>query len=227
MNIANTIRTSANKLLSGTGKMAQGNLSTWAKMLQGFTGKTASSTQMGYVKSTALKNAEAVYNSWKNSMPKAPTLSYTSQINSLISKLSGRKFTYDHTTDPAYISGRDTLMEQGRIAMEDTAGSAAAKTGGYSNSYAVSAANQAYNNYASQVGELIPELYEAAYDRYRDETEELYDRIEVLSSLNDAEWERYTDALSSYYDEGKILQDELERISDDDFNRYKLLINKD
>ena len=177
-----------------------------------------------YVKSSERINAENAYNAWKKAMPKAPKLSYTSGINELLSTLEGRRFYYDHTTDPAYIAEKNSLMEQGRLAMEDTVGTASAKTGGYSNSYAVSAANQAYNNYVAEIGEVIPELYEAAYNRYKDETDELYDRIELLSSLNDDEWSRYSDVLSAYYDEGKLLMDEMERVTDADLARYKLLV---
>lgn len=178
-----------------------------------------------YVKSSGRTSAEKAYAEWKSSMPAAPKLSYTSEINSLLETLAGRSFSYDHTTDPAYIAEKNALSEQGRLAMEDTLGAANAKTGGYTNSYAVSSANQAYNNYVSKIGDVIPELYESAYNRYTDETDELYDRVKLLSSLNDDEWSRYSDALSAYYDEGKLLLDELERATDTDLAYYKLLVS--
>ena len=182
-------------------------------------------TLPSYVKSSAVTNAEKAYNNWKNSIPTAPKDSYSAQINKLLNTISGRKFTYDHTTDPTYIARENEYKRQGRLAMEDTVGVASAKTGGYSNSYAVSAAGQAYNNYVAQIGDVIPELYEAAYNRYRDETEELYDRVELLSGLSDKEWERYGDVLASYYDEGKMLADELDRVSKLDYDFYKVLVS--
>lgn len=178
-----------------------------------------------YVKSSAVVNAEKAYKEWKNSMPTAPKDTYSEKINTLLDTISGREFTYDHTTDPTYIARENEYKRQGRLAMEDTLGVSTAKTGGYSNSYAVSAANQAYNNYVAQIGDVIPELYEAAYNRYRDETEDLYDRAELLMTLSDKEWERYGDILDSYYEEGRMLSSELDRASGLDFDLYKLLVS--
>lgn len=231
INISNILKNSIGNLFNTTTAASNfvANVGKGAKKFDNKIEKNAGKKKGGgvlpaYVKSSAQISAEKAYSDWKKSMPKAPKLSYTSGINDLISKLSGRKFSYDHTTDPAYIAYKNAYTEQGRLAMEDTVGVASANTGGYSNSYAVSAANQAYNNYVSKVGEVIPELYEAAYNRYKDETDELYDRIELLSSLNDDEWSRYSDVLSAYYDEGNLLMDELDRATDADLDRYKLLV---
>ena len=228
VNVTEILKKSINNLLVGAANVSfVGNTvgSAADKLLKPKKNSGKGTTLLpAYVKSSAQVNAEKAYRDWKSSMPKAPKLSYTAGINELLSKLSGRKFSYDHNADPAYIAHKNAYTEQGRLAMEDTVGIASAHTGGYTTSYAVSAANQAYNNYVSKVGEVIPELYEAAYNRYNDETEELYDRIELLSSLNDDEWSRYSDVLSSYYDEGKILMDELERVTNEDLSRYKLLV---
>lgn len=173
-----------------------------------------------YVKSSSVKGAESAYKEWKSKMPAAPKLTYTDEINKLTAALGDRKFSYTHLTDPAYIAQKNALTEQGRLAMEDTAGIASAASGGYANSYAASAANQAYNSYIKEVQNVIPELYDAAYNRYRDETEALYDRIDLLTKLDNEEWSRYGDVLDAYYDEGKLLLDELSQVWNADYKQY-------
>lgn len=58
--------------------------------------------------------------------------------------------------------------------MEDTVGNASMLTGGYANSYAVTAGQQAYDSYMSKLNDKIPELEQRAYERYRDEEDSAY-----------------------------------------------------
>ena len=83
-------------------------------------------------------------------------------------------FSYDPTQDSLYQQYREQYLNLGRLAMEDTMGKAAALTGGYGNSYAQTAGQQSYEAYMQQLGSVIPELYDRAYDRYTAEGEALY-----------------------------------------------------
>lgn len=82
--------------------------------------------------------------------------------------------------------------------MKDTMGQAAALTGGYGSSYAESAAQQQYDAYLQQLGDIVPELYTLAYSRYQDEGDALQERYDMLSGLRDREYGEYTDALDRY-----------------------------
>lgn len=77
-------------------------------------------------------------------------------------------FRYDPETDPVYAAYAARYRTEGRAAMEDTLGRAAALTGGYGSTYAESAAQQAYGTYLSRLNDVLPELYGAAYKRHRD-----------------------------------------------------------
>jgi guanine deaminase len=57
-------------------------------------------------------------------------------------------------------------MQQGQQAMRDTMGQAAALTGGYGNTYAQQAGEQAYAAYLSRLNDVLPELYGEAYNRF-------------------------------------------------------------
>ena len=69
-------------------------------------------------------------------------------------------------SDALYQQYRDLYTQQGQMAMMDTMGQAAAMTGGYGNSYAQTAGQQMYNQYLGKLNEVVPELYQQAYNRY-------------------------------------------------------------
>ena len=75
-------------------------------------------------------------------------------------QIMGREpFKYDVNTDELYKQYMDKYSALGKKAMEDTIGKSTALTGGYANSYAQVAGQQAYNDYMSKASDMIPELY--------------------------------------------------------------------
>ena len=86
-------------------------------------------------------------------------------------------FSYDVAKDPLYQQYKKQYTDLGKLAMEDTTGQAAALTGGYGNSYAQTVGQQTYNRYMQQLSAAVPELYNAAYNRYQAEGEALYNDI--------------------------------------------------
>ena len=52
-------------------------------------------------------------------------------------------------------------VKNGKKAMLDTIANATALTGGYANSYAVSAGNQSYNDYLNNLNEIALDLYDS------------------------------------------------------------------
>lgn len=110
---------------------------------------------------------------------------YGSQYDSMINDLTNRQaFSYDPNTDPVYQAYKKQYAREGQRATQDTMASAAGMTGGVPSSYAVSAAQQAGNYYASQMSDKLPELYNQAYNRY---LQEYQNQISALSAVNNAE----------------------------------------
>lgn len=97
--------------------------------------------------------------------------------------LNQEDFQYDLNGDALYRQYKDRYMEMGKAAMQDTMGQAAALTGGYGSSYAQSVGQQAYNSYLQQLGDVVPELYQLAYDRYRDKGDRLYKSYQSWAQL--------------------------------------------
>ena len=167
-----------------------------------------------------VNGAKGKYEAWEAKRPASYTEKYEKEIKSLLSDLSGMSFDYDIENDPVFRLSRDEAVRRGRLAMEDAIGKASALSGGYANSYAASAGQQAFANETSGITEMIPELYEAAYDRYESERDSLSESIKLLSSLEDKEFSRYADMMKQYFDEGELLFDNYSTLSKEEYDRY-------
>jgi murein DD-endopeptidase MepM/ murein hydrolase activator NlpD len=99
--------------------------------------------------------------------PEGVDPSYWATLQEAMNKILNREdFSYDLNGDALYQQYKDRYIQQGKMAMQDTMGQAAALTGGYGNSYASTAGNQAYQGYLQGLNDVIPELQQIAYDRY-------------------------------------------------------------
>lgn len=96
-------------------------------------------------------------------------------------------FRFSPASDPAYTAQRDALLLGGERAMRDTVARAAAATGGYGNSFAVSAGEEAYRKGIAGLSDVIPALYDLAFSRYKAEGDALYDRMRVVNQMADDE----------------------------------------
>lgn len=113
---------------------------------------------------------------------------YAGQLQSLLNQILNRpNFEYDLNADMLYQQYRDQYQRAGRQAMADTMGQAATMTGGYGNSYAASAGNQAYQQYLTQLNNIVPDLYDRAYKRYNQEYSDLMNQYSLLMNAQQYE----------------------------------------
>ena len=120
--------------------------------------------------------------------------SYDGEIQRLYEQIVSRPaFRYDPGSDPLYRSYRDQMVSEGSRAMRDTVGQAAALTGGYGSSYAESVGQQQYGLYLQKLGQAMPELYKAAFDRYSAEGDALRADFDMAKGLADSEYGRRRD----------------------------------
>ena len=130
---------------------------------------------------------------------------YEDQISSILDNIMNRpKFSYtseDMVNDDLYKMYRDQYMRQGNLAMRDTMGNAAALTGGYGNTYASAAGQQAYDNYVAQLNNKALDFYDRAYQRYADEGQNLYNQMNVVTGLDNTDYQRYRDGVNDVYNE--------------------------
>lgn len=130
---------------------------------------------------------------------------YENQISDILDNILNRpKFSYtseDMTNDDLYKMYRDQYMRQGNLAMRDTMGNAASLTGGYGNTYASAAGQQAYDNYVSMLNDKVLDFYDRAYQRYNDEGQNLYNQMNVVTGLDNTDYQRHRDTVSDYYND--------------------------
>jgi len=81
----------------------------------------------------------------------------------------GSGFNYDVYSDPQYQAYRKEYLRNANRATADALGQYAASTAGRASSYAVNAATQAGDYYATQLADQVPTLYQNAYSKYATE----------------------------------------------------------
>lgn len=136
-------------------------------------------------------NAEGAYNThFNNGFAYSKDTTFKDTMDRILNR---EKFSYDINGDALYQQYKDKYIQQGKMAMADTMGQASAMTGGYGNSYAASVGNQAYQASLSQLNDVIPELYQMAYDRYAQEGQDLYNQYGMLSDDRNTEYGMWTD----------------------------------
>lgn len=183
--------------------------------------KTLLNKPKDYEESDEVKQAQEDLKNHYNSKPGDYQSNYADQIQWLLKDYENTKdFQYDFNADPLYQQYKDQYIQQGKMAMQDTMGNAAALTGGYGSSYASTAGNQAYQSSLNDLNNVIPSLYDRAYSKYRDDKSDKLQHMQVLQNLDDSDYKKYQDTLSDYYNTLNYLQSQSQYLSESDYNRY-------
>lgn len=135
------------------------------------------------------------------------TSKYGDQVAGALDKVVNWK--YNPMEDANYQALAKIYGARGNRAAKDTLGDAASLNGGYGTSYAVSAAQQARNQYNQELAALIPDLEATAYQRAQGTLGALRDADTTdygrwRDTETDRQWmysqnyQRYQDALSQY-----------------------------
>ena len=145
---------------------------------------------------------------------------WTENLNDTINQILNReKFSYDLNGDMLYQQYKDQYTTQGKLAMMDTMGQAAALTGGYGSSYGQSVGQQAYQGYLQQLNDVVPELYGMALDQYNQEGQNLYNQASLMAQMDDQEYGRYRDQVSDYYTDLNYLTENARYMSETEYQK--------
>ena len=117
-------------------------------------------------------------------------------------------FRYDAAKDPLYRLTRDRAVQNGRMAMKDAMGQAAALTGGYSSSYGQALGQQQYDASLRSLADALPALYEQAYGMYQAEGDALRQQAEALGRQADRDYDRYRDQVGDWTRERQWQQEQ-------------------
>lgn len=174
-----------------------------------------------YEKSESVISAENALNDWEKNKPQDYQSQYSEQIDAILNDILNREeFSYNMNADPLYQQYREQYIQNGKKAMMDTIGQATALTGGYLNSYATTAGNQAYDEYLNELNYIGLDLRDRAYEQYQDEGDKMLADITLLRNLDGDDYKKYLDELERYYADGEYLLNKLVSMSDAEFEAF-------
>ena len=112
--------------------------------------------------------------------------------------LNNPEFSYDPAEDQLYQNYRQQYTREGQRATADALGIAAAASGGLPSSYAQTAANQQANYYAAQLTDIIPQLYQLAYERYLNDYNMMLSDLGVVQGQEQSDYDHFLNELAQY-----------------------------
>lgn len=154
--------------------------------------------------------------------------------------LNREPFSWSKETDPQYSSYKKTYLREGERATANALAQASAASGGRASSYAVNAASQAGDYYATKLSDVIPTLYQQAYDRYLKDYQMKLSDLEAVNNQEQLDYAKYLDQLgqfntdrnfdyNNFLGEYSRLQDYLGNLQgqdDTEYNRYLDVLNQ-
>lgn len=174
-----------------------------------------------YTASEAVQMAGQAVADHEANKPEAYQSAYSDRIQSMIDNILNREqFSYDFATDPLYQQYAQQYQRGGQLAMKDAMAESAALTGGYGNSYAQQVGQQTYQRYMEDLGAMIPQLQQAAYDMYRDQGDTMRANLGMLQGADDIDYGRHRDNVGDYQDMLNYLYGKFSDMSQQEYNHY-------
>lgn len=131
----------------------------------------------------------------------APTYNnaYVQQQQKLLDSIVNRPdFSWSKEEDPQWGSIKKSYLREGERATADALGQASAASGGRPSSYAVNAATQAGDYYATKLNDMIPTLYQQAYERYLKEFQMQQQALDAVNQQEQLDYNKYLTELGQY-----------------------------
>ena len=172
--------------------------------------------------SEALKKQQEALEAYKDNKPSDYSSPNQQLSEDAFNKWQNYKqFNYDINADAIYNQYKNNYMTQGKLAMQDTIGQAAALTGGYGSSYGQSVGQQAYQGYLQKLNDVVPALQDAAYSRYSQDKQDAYNNWQALQALEAQDYSRYMDELNQYNTEYNKLYNEYNNAYGREYSQYQ------
>lgn len=135
------------------------------------------------------------------SYDEAPTYEnvFAQQQKDLLDRILNREdFSWSKETDPQWSSYKKSYLREGDRATANALAQASAASGGRPSSYAVNAATQAGDYYATKLNDVIPTLYQQAYERYLDEYNMKLKDLNTVNQQEQLDYAKYLDRLGQF-----------------------------
>jgi hypothetical protein len=135
------------------------------------------------------------------SYDEAPTYenAFAQQQKDLLDRILNREdFSWSKETDPQWSSYKKSYLREGDRATANALAQASAASGGRPSSHAVNAATQAGDYYATKLNDVIPTLYQQAYERYLDEYNMKLKDLNAVNQQEQLDYAKYLDRLGQF-----------------------------
>lgn len=135
------------------------------------------------------------------SYDEAPTYenAFAQQQKDLLDRILNREdFAWSKETDPQWSSYKKSYLREGDRATANALAQASAASGGRPSSYAANAATQAGDYYATKLNDVIPTLYQQAYERYLDEYNMKLKDLNAVNQQEQLDYAKYLDRLGQF-----------------------------
>lgn len=124
---------------------------------------------------------------------------YASTQKELLDKvINYEPFSYDPQSDPVRSAYMKQYRREGQRSAADALAIGAQATGGIPSSYAQTAASQASDYYAAKASDIIPTLYENAYNRYLNDFKLRQAALDAINEQEGIDYSRFLDAYDQY-----------------------------
>lgn len=182
---------------------------------------------MAYTPSDKVKKLEENYYAHLQNKPSEFSSDYTAKADEALNNYINRgDFKYNPATDTGYQAARKQYTTGGKQAMKDTLGTATELTGGYDNSYAQAAAQQTYNQYMSELANLMPQYEQQAYSRWQNQGQQMLDYYTLFNTKANEDYSKYRDAMTDYNNETTALYNAYNNAYTNEYNNYWADVNQ-
>lgn len=180
-----------------------------------------------YTESEAVTQAKSLYDKYVNGEGRpAYTSKYADTISALADKIANREaFNYNFNEDPLYQNYRDQYQRQATLGQQGAMANAAALTGGYGSSYAQTAGNLAYQENMANLNNVIPQLYEMAYNKYNTDLDNQRADLSMYQGLEDSDYGRYRDSVSDWNGDRDFYTNNYNNERNFDYTRHQDNVN--
>lgn len=127
---------------------------------------------------------------------------YADQLDAAVAN-TGKPYQYDFNADQLYQDYKKGYMTEAQKARANVINAGKQYTAAYPDTYVDSAANQQYQTYLAEINRLAPAFENLAWSQQQMENEEAIRQANMLGQLSDTEYGRYRDALEDLYNNRK------------------------
>lgn len=155
--------------------------------------------QAGYQPSQQANTAQQNMEALQAQKPQSFMSKYGGTLDSILERINTpQDFKYEFSGDGMFKNLEDVYTQKGKQASADAMGQAAGLTGGYGNTYAQGAGQQAYQQYLMDLYGAGMDLSRQAFERYQAGRADDYNRLAAVQNMDESDYNRSRDQMADW-----------------------------